>query len=115
MRIFQHKRYTLSLLDNQVLFALVILADRPIHRVVLWVGILGNVAIIALWVVARMLLYHTWTPLLLLAMTMPSFYRRARREGVSLEEKFGLEWRAYTMSVPMFLPRWKKKSMESTQ
>lgn len=37
----------------QVLWALVVLADRPIHRTVLWAGILGNAAIIAMWIVAR--------------------------------------------------------------
>lgn len=37
----------------QVLWALVVLADRPIYRTVLWAGILGNAAIIAMWIVAR--------------------------------------------------------------
>ena len=37
----------------QVLWALVVLADRPIHRTVLWAGILGNAAIIAMWIMAR--------------------------------------------------------------
>jgi len=37
----------------QVLLALVLLADRPLHREVLWAGILGNAAIFAMWVVAR--------------------------------------------------------------
>ncbi|MFZ1405766.1 MAG: isoprenylcysteine carboxylmethyltransferase family protein [Anaerolineae bacterium] len=52
-----------------------------------------------------LLTYRTWTPLALLAMTVPSFHRRARREEVSLEETFGAEWHAYAARVPMFLPR----------
>jgi len=59
--------------------------------------------------------YRTWTPLLLLIMTVPSFHRRARREEISLEENFGLEWQAYAARAPMFLPRWKKKPKESNQ
>ena len=60
-----------------------------------------------------LLAYRTWMPLVLLIMTVSSFYRRARREEISLEENFGLEWQAYATNVPMFLPRWKKKSKES--
>lgn len=37
----------------QVLLALVLLADRPVRREVLWAGILGNAAIIVMWIVAR--------------------------------------------------------------
>ena len=59
------------------------------------------------------LTYRTWTPLALLVMTVPSFYRRARREEVSLEERFGVEWQTYAERTPMFLPRWKKKSKEN--
>lgn len=62
-----------------------------------------------------LLTYRTWTPLALLIMTVPSFYRRARREEISLEENFGLEWQAYAARVPMFLPRWKAKSKETNQ
>jgi len=62
-----------------------------------------------------LLTYRTWTPLALLAMTVPSFYRRARREEISLEETFGSKWQAYAESVPMFLPSWKMKSKESNQ
>ena len=40
---------------GQVLLALVLLADLPPRRVVLWAGILGNAAIIALWVITRTL------------------------------------------------------------
>ena len=60
-----------------------------------------------------LLTYRTWTPLVLLAMTVPSFYRRAQREEDSLDETFGAEWQAYAASVPMFLPRWKTKLKES--
>lgn len=66
-------------------------------------------------VLGILLTYRTWTPLVLLAMTMPSFHRRARREEISLGEMFGSEWQAYAESVPMFLPRWKMKSKESSQ
>ena len=37
----------------QVALALVLLADQPIHRQVLWAGILGNAAIIIMWIIAR--------------------------------------------------------------
>lgn len=59
-----------------------------------------------------LLMYRTWTPLLLLAMTVPSFYRRARREEISLGELFGEEWQAYVKNVPMFLPQRIKRSKE---
>lgn len=37
----------------QVLLSLILLGFRPVPRVVLWAGILGNAAIIAMWIVAR--------------------------------------------------------------
>lgn len=37
----------------QVLLPLVLLGFRPVPRLVLWAGILGNAAIIAMWIVAR--------------------------------------------------------------
>ncbi|MEW5829060.1 MAG: hypothetical protein AB1846_09245 [Chloroflexota bacterium] len=37
----------------QFLLASLLYAIRPVHRVVLWAGILGNAAIIALWMVTR--------------------------------------------------------------
>lgn len=37
----------------QVLLALVLLAVRPVHPMVLWAGIMGNISIIAMWIVAR--------------------------------------------------------------
>ena len=57
-----------------------------------------------------LLIYHTWTPLALLIMTVPSFYRRTRREEISLEEMFGEKWQAYVKNVPRFLPNRKTKS-----
>lgn len=59
--------------------------------------------------------YRTWTPLALLIITVPSFYRRARREEISLEGMFGEKWKAYVKNVPMFLPNWKNKSKETNQ
>ncbi len=60
-----------------------------------------------------LLAYLTWTPLVLLIMTVLSFYRRARREEISLGELFGEEWQAYVKNVPLFLPQRKKRSKES--
>ena len=59
--------------------------------------------------------YRMWTPLVLLAMTVPSFYRRARREEISLAATFGSEWEAYAAKGPMFLPCWKTKSKETNR
>ena len=62
------------------------------------------------WLVfaAVILVYRTWTPLILLAMTLASFSRRARQEEIALAERFGEEWNAYAARVPIFLPRWRK-------
>ena len=59
-----------------------------------------------------LLTYLTWTPLVLLIMTVPSFSRRARREESSLEERFGAEWQVYAARVPRFLPHCKFKAKE---
>ncbi len=56
-----------------------------------------------------LLAYRTWTPLALLAMTVPSFHRRARREEQALAAEFGKEWDAYAARAPMFIPTWKIK------
>lgn len=56
-----------------------------------------------------LLAYCTWTPLALLAMTVPSFHLRARREESALSASFGEEWDAYAARVPMFIPTWKIK------
>lgn len=37
----------------QLLFALILILVRPVRGEILWAGILGNLAIIALWVVTR--------------------------------------------------------------
>lgn len=52
------------------------------------------------------LIYRTWSPLLLLTMFVPAFYRRAQREERALEVVLGAEWQAYASRVPMFVPRW---------
>ncbi len=65
-------------------------------------------------ILGALLIYRTWTPLMLLIVAVPSFYRRARREEIALEERFGLEWQTFARKVPMFLPRWRinpKKSL----
>lgn len=51
-----------------------------------------------------LLTYRTWTPLALLVMTVPSFYRRARREEEALAERFGDEWRAYAAHTKFLIP-----------
>ena len=58
------------------------------------------------WLVlaGTMLMYRTWTPLALLAMCVPSFYRRARREEDALAFAFGDEWRAYTARTKFVIP-----------
>lgn len=61
-----------------------------------------------------LLIYQTWTTALY-AFFAPFVLRRARREEKALAAEFGEEWQAYAASVPMFLPRWKKKSKESNQ
>ena len=58
---------------------------------------------------------RTWTPLLSLIMTVPSFHRRARREEISLGEIFGEEWQTYVKHVPMFLPDWKLNRKSRTE
>jgi len=58
---------------------------------------------------------RTWTPLLLLIMTVPSFHSRARREEISLGEIFGEEWQTYVKHVPMFLPDWKLNRKSRTE
>ena len=60
-----------------------------------------------------LLTYRTWTQLALLAMTVPSFYLRVRREESALAASFGKEWEAYATRVPMFIPTWKIKSRKN--
>ena len=51
-----------------------------------------------------MLVYRTWPPLALLAICVPSFYRRARREEAALATTFGDEWRAYAARTKFVIP-----------
>lgn len=51
-----------------------------------------------------MVIYRTWTPVLLLAMCVVSFSRRAQREEAALENAFGAEWQAYKARTGRFLP-----------
>lgn len=64
--------------------------------------------------IGSLLIYQTWTTALY-AFFAPFVLRRARREEQALAAEFGEEWQAYAANVPMFLPRWKKKSKESNQ
>jgi isoprenylcysteine carboxyl methyltransferase (ICMT) family protein YpbQ len=59
------------------------------------------------WLVVAglVVLYRTWTPLVILILILASLSRRARREEQALESAFGGEWRAYAARVPMFAPR----------
>ena len=58
------------------------------------------------WLVfaGALLIYHTWTPLLLLILCVPSFYLRAQREEVALAATFGAEWQAYTTRTKFLIP-----------
>ncbi|OGO45202.1 MAG: hypothetical protein A2W34_00840 [Chloroflexi bacterium RBG_16_64_32] len=51
-----------------------------------------------------LLIYRTWTPVLLLAIFVPAFCRRARREETALEERFGQEWIKYKAHTGFMIP-----------
>ncbi|MBZ0287792.1 MAG: isoprenylcysteine carboxylmethyltransferase family protein, partial [Anaerolineae bacterium] len=51
-----------------------------------------------------LLMYATWTTLLLCTLA-PILIRRARREEVVLAQEFGAQWLEYCQRVPAFLPR----------
>jgi len=51
-----------------------------------------------------LLIYRTWTPVVLLVICVPAFYRRARREEAALEGRFGLEWREYKTRTAFMIP-----------
>ena len=51
-----------------------------------------------------LLIYHTWTALLLVFFA-PALSFRARREEAALAAEFGMQWQAYCQRVPAFLPR----------
>ncbi len=57
-----------------------------------------------------LLIYRTWTPLALLVMCVPAFYRRARREEAALAVRFGGVWDDYAARVPMFVPSWRSRT-----
>jgi protein-S-isoprenylcysteine O-methyltransferase Ste14 len=54
--------------------------------------------------IGGLLLYRTWT-LVLLALCPLAFIRRARREEEALSAEFGQEWADYCRRVPGWIPR----------
>ncbi len=50
------------------------------------------------------LMYHTWT-LVLIAAHLPIFYFRAAGEEKALAAQFGAEWEEYKRRVPAWIPR----------
>jgi len=50
------------------------------------------------------LIYRTWTPLVLLDICVPSFFRRARREESTLAKHFGAEWQEYAARTNFLIP-----------
>lgn len=58
-----------------------------------WVSLLGLI-----------LIYRTWMPVGLLAMSLVAFYRRARLEEVTLAARFGEEWQAYVARSKFLIP-----------
>ncbi len=55
-----------------------------------------------------LLIYHTWTALLL-ACFSPAFINRARREETILAAEFGAQWQEYCQRVPKWMPRLKRR------
>ena len=51
-----------------------------------------------------LLIYRTWTPLLLLMVCVPAFYRRARREDETLAQTFGADWQSYAARTTSLIP-----------
>jgi protein-S-isoprenylcysteine O-methyltransferase Ste14 len=58
-----------------------------------WVALLGV-----------LLIYRTWIVVLLLAMSLVVFYRRARLEETTLAARFGAEWQAYVRRTKFLVP-----------
>jgi len=58
--------------------------------------------------VGSLLLYQTWTAAAFMVFA-PFLLLRARREEQALATEFGEAWQVYAASVPMILPRWKRK------
>jgi protein-S-isoprenylcysteine O-methyltransferase Ste14 len=56
-----------------------------------------------------LLLYRTWTTLLLLPAVL-GLALRARREETALAARFGAAWAAYAQRVPAWLPRLKRSN-----
>jgi protein-S-isoprenylcysteine O-methyltransferase Ste14 len=52
-----------------------------------------------------LLAYRTWFLLVLFALSIPVFARRARREEEALATRFGELWRSFAARAGMFLPR----------
>lgn len=59
-------------------------------------------------VLGGLLLYRTWTLVLLLVLPF-SLGLRARREEQVLRAYFGAAWEAYCRRVPAFIPRWRRR------
>jgi protein-S-isoprenylcysteine O-methyltransferase Ste14 len=57
-----------------------------------------------LWALGGVLLYRTWTMVMLLVEEAATNLGRARREEEALAAEFGEEWQAYTRRVPAGLP-----------
>jgi protein-S-isoprenylcysteine O-methyltransferase Ste14 len=55
-------------------------------------------------VAGALLLYRTWTMLLIVA-HLPIFAVRAQREEIVLAAEFGAAWETYRQQVPAWLPR----------
>jgi protein-S-isoprenylcysteine O-methyltransferase Ste14 len=51
-----------------------------------------------------LLIYRTWILVLLLAMSLVVFYRRARLEEATLAGRFGAEWQAYVKRTKFLVP-----------
>ncbi len=54
--------------------------------------------------VGVLLIYHTWTVALMLAISLLAFSQRARLEEKVLAERFGLEWQAYVARTRSLIP-----------
>lgn len=62
--------------------------------------------------IGALLLYRTWT-LLVICLHLPVLFVRARREEEVLEQEFGDEWRAYRANVPAGVPGLRRGSSAS--
>jgi protein-S-isoprenylcysteine O-methyltransferase Ste14 len=51
-----------------------------------------------------LLIYRTWILVLLMAMSLVVFYRRARLEEATLGARFGAEWQAYVKRTKFLVP-----------